>query len=320
MLFEEAEKITWIGGEGYAFGAWTAAGAFAAVLCLLCCCRRMKLKAGTGLLMGFASLVCGLVCSRLFFCLTTQELGVLLPVAGWVRVSEGGWSTTGLILGVLLAGWTTAKLTGQSPAKLLDAGCLALPLFMIAERLGEATSPDFNISRVISEETEGGGWLTVQDIYGTYLAVFRIAAIVALALFLVLETVSRRRETKPGDVCVIFLVLFGSVSILTESLRYDAFLSYHFVKFQMVGAALMLGAGLLFAGKRSPRAPKSWKIASGICLFLMVGIVIALEFVLDRTEASKPLVYLGMTVSIAVPAALGLAEIRRERRGGMKRV
>ena len=52
----------------------------------------------------------------------------------------------------------------------------------------------------------------------------------------------------------------------------------------------------------------------------MVGIVIGLEFVLDRTEASKPLVYLGMAVSIAVPAALGLAEIRRERRDGMKRV
>ncbi len=315
MLFEEAEKIAWIGGEGYAFGAWTAAGALAAVLCLLCYCRRVRLKEGTGLLMSLMSLVLGCACSRLFFCLTTQELGHMLPIAGWIRLGEGGWSTTGLILGVLLSAWLCARITGQETGKLMDAGALALPLFMIAERLGECTTVDFNISRVISDATEGGNWLTVQDIYGTYLAVYRIAAIVAAILFVVLEIVSRRAESRPGDVCVLFLLLFGAVSILTESLRYDEFLSYHFVKFQMVGAALMLGAGLLWAGRRSPKAPKQWKIASGIALFLMVGIVIGLEFVLDRTEANKLLVYIGMAVSIAIPACIGVAEIRKERRG-----
>lgn len=314
MLFEEAEKISWIGGEAYAFGAWTAAGALAAVLCMCLYAYRRKMKAGSGLLLGLCSLVLGTVCSRLFFCLTTQELGHMLPLSGWLRADGGGWSTTGMILGVFVAAWLTGKLTRQSPAGLLDCAALALPLFMALERLGEQTTIDFDISRVISEETEGGNWLTVQDIYGTYLAVFRIAAIIAALLFVVLEILSRRRTLLQGDLCTVFLLIFGGVSIITESLRYDEFLSYHFVKFQMVGAALILGAGLLAAARRSPRAPKKLKMASLICLFLMVGIVIGLEFVLDRTEFSRVLTYCAMILTVAVPVGIGLAEIHLERR------
>ena len=315
MLYEEAEKIRWIGGEGYAFGAWTAAGALAAVLCMTVYCRRRKLKAGTGELLSLLSLVCGIVCSRLFFCLLNPELGRIMPAAGWIRANGGGWSTTGAIGGVLLAAWITARITGQKAGDLLDAGCLALPLFMIFERLGERTTADFDISRVISEETEGGGWLTVQDIYGTYLAVYRIAAILAGVLFIILLLVSLSRKTRSGDVFNLFLLLFGAAGILTESLRSDGFLSYHFVKFQMVGAALLLGGGLLAAALRCGRAPKKMKIASAVCLFLMVGIVIGLEFALDRTQVHPVLVYCGMILAIGIPTALGLLEIRTERKG-----
>ena len=315
MLFEEAEKIRWIGGEGYAFGAWTAAGALAAVLCMLLYCRRKGLKPGSGLLMSLMSLVLGILCSRLFFCLLTQELGHMLPISGWIRVSGGGWSTTGMIGGVLLAGWLTARCTGQKAGDLLDAGCLALPLFMIFERLGEQTTVDFDISRVISEETEGGGWLKVQDIYGTYLAVFRIAAILAAVLFITLEIISRMKQTESGDIFNVFLLLFGSVGILTESLRYDEFLSYHFVKFQQVGAALLLGGGQLAAALRCAKPSKRLKIASAVCLTLMVGIVIGLEFALDRTRTNPVLVYCGMVLDVGIPAAIGLLEIRTERKG-----
>lgn len=219
-----------------------------------------------------------------------------------------------MIGGVLLAGWITARCTGQRPADLLDTGCLALPLFMIFERLGEQTTVDFDISRVLPEGT-AGGWLKVQDIYGTYLAVFRIAAILACTMFFVLETVSRMKKTESGDVFNIFMLLFGSIGILTESLRHDEFLSYHFVKFQMVGAALLLGGGLLAAALRCGKAAKQLKVASAVCLVLMVGIVIGLEFVLDRTRTNPVLVYCGMILTVAVPTVIGLLEIRTERKG-----
>jgi hypothetical protein len=123
------------------------------------------------------------------------------------------------------------------------------------------------------------------------------------------------KQTESGDIFNVFLLLFGSVGILTESLRYDEFLSYHFVKFQQVGAALLLGGGQLAAALRCAKPSKRLKIASAVCLTLMVGIVIGLEFALDRTRTNPVLVYCGMVLAVGIPAAIGLLEIRTERKG-----
>ena len=47
----------------------------------------------------------------------------------------------------------------------------------------------------------------------------------------------------------------------------------------------------------------------------MVGILVGLEFALDRTTWNKILIYAGMIVTVAVPAALGMIMLKQKEKG-----
>ena len=57
----------------------------------------------------------------------------------------------------------------------------------------------------------------------------------------------------PTSASSLFLLLFGAASIVTESLRYDRYLSVSFVGLQQIAAACMLALGVALAVKRSGR-------------------------------------------------------------------
>ena len=109
------------------------------------------------------------------------------------------------------------------------------------------------------------------------------------------------------------MLLFGAVSIITESLRYDFFLSISFVGLQQVAAALMLALGVILAIRRSNRPKSGLAIAAIASLPLMVGIIIGLEFALDRTTWNKILIYLLMMITVGIPAGLGMKLLSAEK-------
>jgi len=305
QLWEEAEKTSIFGLEVYTFGLFAAAGAILAAVAICLFCRKKGLKAGTGLFTVLLSLLLGAVCSRVAFCLLNQELGYMMPLFSWTWITGGGWSMMGLVGGVLLAGFLSARILREETGTVMDACCLGLPLFMCLERIGEHCIPAFDLSRGLETEWLARSFLAVGDEYDAWLTTWKLAAAYSLVLFGILLWRARKPE-RPGNLCVRFLILFGAGSIILESLRYDFFLSLSFVGLQHVAALIILCAGVIAAVIRAKDAPVSLKRAALIALPLAGGIALALEFALDRTTMNKFLIYAIMIIAVFTPAVLGL--------------
>ena len=312
-LIDEAVIIEVFGIRMYAFGAYAALGALCAFITLLVVCRTLRMKPGTAPLSFLCSGICGILFSRLFFCLMNQELGMMMPLDSWFNAAGGGWSMFGLISGVFLGGWISAAVIREKPGKVFDVLSLSLLPLMIAERIGENRIEDFDISRMLETEFFAKSFLAAGE-DERWLMTYYLAAGVYLVLFaIILFLIFRSR--RDGDTAVSFLLLLGAASIVLESLRYDFFLSISFVRLQQVAAALMLALGVILAIRRSNGQKRALAIAAGLSLPLMVGAVIGLEFALDRTTWNKILIYAAMIVTVAVPAALGLRLLRNGEKG-----
>ena len=147
--FEEAARIRLPGGlEIYRFGLFVLLGMVAAAAAAGFLCWAKRAKKGTAPLLMTLSILLGGLCSRIGFCLMDmEELGTFFPLKYWIRFTGGGWSMMGLVGGVMLAGWVTAKITRQKAGLILDISACALPAFMALERAGEGGVPDFDFSR-----------------------------------------------------------------------------------------------------------------------------------------------------------------------------
>lgn len=314
-LYEEAAKISLAGLEIYRFGFFAMLGMLAAAAVTGFLCWAKRTRKGTGPLLLLASLLLGGLFSRIGFCLMDlEELGTFFPLKYWIRFTGGGWSMMGLVGGVMLAGWVTAKITRQKAGLILDISACALPAFMALERAGEGGVPDFDFSRRLSGTFLNGSFLTFSDYDGSYLATWKLTAIVAAVLVLVLIW-DLTRSRKDGDTCILFLLLFGGCSVLLESLRYDQFLTVHsFVGLQHVLAAVILAIGLLILYFRADRRQKKLGLAGVISVFAAAAIAVGLEFALDRTTFNKLLIYIAYLAVMAVPVTLGILLRSREKK------
>ena len=246
-LIEEAVIIEVLGIRMYAFGAYVALGVLFAVISLCVTGRSLSFKKGSSLLTAVVSILCGVICSRVSFCLLNKELGHMTPLSFWPQVNGGGWSMFGLIGGVLVGGYISARITKENTGRVLDAVSLAILPMIAAERMGESRIEDFDISRPLDSTFLKGSFLaTAGD--EPCLATYYVAAAVAVILFIVLSVRMSRRE-KAGNLANAFLLLFGAASIITESLRYDRFLSVSFVGLQQIAAALTTASTTPRAGR-----------------------------------------------------------------------
>ena len=308
-MWEEAPKTEIFGVQVYTFGLYCAIGALCALAAVCILCRAGKLKNGTGTLLTFLSILCGGICSRLVYCLLSG-IGVdMIPLRYWADITTGGWSLFGLIFGVFAGAWICSVITGEKRGDLLDAVSCAMPLFMAAERFGEKMFDLFDISRALPETGfPKNTFLTVTDPYYSevsYLATYLVAAMACILLFLILVFyLTRVRQS--GNLWILFMILCGAGGILLESLRYDHYLEYSFVCFQQVLAAVLLFWGVILAAIRNRNENKAIKISAFVSLPLAVGVCIAIEFALDRTDWSHYLLYIVMTAVLAVPASLGI--------------
>ena len=312
-LIEEAVIVELFGVRMYAFGTYAALGALLALIVLAIAGKALSFRQGTVPLAALLSTVAGMLFSRISFCLLNQELGRMTPFSFWPQLSGGGWSMFGLIGGVFLGGWLSAKIMNEKTGSILDALSLSILPFIAAERIGESRIEDFDISRPLDNTFLTGSFLAVGE-DEPCLATYYVAATAAIVLFVILVFRFARKEKK-GNLTVSFLLMFGAASIITESLRYDRFLSISFVGLQQIAAALMTALGVILA-VRSSTIPKSGPAAAAIIsLFAMTGAVIGLEFALDRTTWNKLLIYCLMIVAVSIPVWLGLKILKTGREG-----
>ena len=299
-MWEEAERITFLGAEMYAYGLFCALGALCALIALYKVAPR-----GTAPLAGLCGLVCGFVLSRLLDCLLDQSMGEMMPFRGWFMVSGGGYSMFGAILGAGAGAALAGKMMKESAGKMLDALAVSILLFVFLARIGEQFIPDFGVSRTLGGEWTESTFLVLSDGYGGVLRTYRLEAAAALILFGILLA-DWRAKRRPGDTALLFLLLFGAVQVLMESLRYDRHISVSFVGLQHVMAMAMLGAGVIVLAVRGMKEQKPLAVAALISVPLAVGIGVGLEFMIDRTTVSNALIYALMILTVGTPAVLGI--------------
>ena len=109
---------------------------------------------------------------------------------------------------------------------------------------------------------------------------------------------------------ILFLLLCGACGILLESLRYDHFLEFSFVRFEQVMAAILLVWGVVSAAKRNTSG-KGIRICAYISLPVVIGSLIAIEFALDRSGISHYVLYAVMAALLAIPVILGILLLRK---------
>ena len=309
-MWYEAAKVNIFGISVYTFGLYVMAGAIAFSAASAARLSVKKAKKGTGPVLVLFSMIFGLLCSRLAFCLMDMEFGSLLPVRFWPEITAGGWSMMGLVGGVFTAAFLCARLTDQKPGMILDSTVPGLCLFISVERTGEKFIPDFDISRTLDSEWLASSFLAVGDEYDSYLATFRIASVFAFLLFvLLLVTDIRNRKARDGDLCIMFLLFFGAGSIILESLRYDMFLSYSFVGFQHVISLVILSIGVFLSIARG-KGKKKDRTAAAVSLVAAAAVALALEFALDRSTVNKFIIYAVMTAVIFTPAVISCRILR----------
>lgn len=308
-MWEEAEKITLAGVTVYAYGLFLCLGAICALLALGAAARKRKCAPGTAPLMGALALPLGFLCARALFCLLDGALGTAFPLRAYFLVTGGGYSMLGALAGAGLGALLAAKITRQGPLRLLDCLAAALPLFIFWARLGERFIPDFGVSRPLVGTLFQNTFLCVTGDYDSYLATYYLEAAAAVILFAVMA-LDLRASRRAGNTLLLFLLLFGASQTLLESLRFDQHMRIGFVGLQQVLSMALLGGALIALSRRAGRRRGLfWAAVCAIPLTVAVGI--ALEFMIDRTNISRYLLYLVYVLALAVPVGLGL-RLRRE--------
>ena len=305
-MWEEAAKISVLGVQVYAYGLYAALGAAWALAALGLRLRRLHAPKGAAGLIGLCALALGLALSRLFFCLLDGALGTAMPLKAYVLLSGGGYSMMGALCGAALGGAAGARLLKMKPLRVLDQLTFACLLFIFWARLGESCIPDFGISRPLVGRFIQQLPIALEGEYDFYLATYALEALTALAIFLALWR-DGIRHARPGDTLRMFLLLFGAAQVMMESLRYDRHMSVSFVGLQQIMAMALLGAGVIWGVCREGRQHRALAVSGGISLLLAVGLGILLEFMIDRTNISRYLLYLAMALVLAAPTALGVA-------------
>ena len=310
-LREDAPTLSILGVQVYSFGLYVAVGLALGLLLLAFLLKKYNAKPGTAPLTGALAMGCGFVLSRLFFGYMDESLGQTMPLWAMLRVNTGGYSMMGALIGACFGTVIAAKLTKQSPARLLDLLAPCLLLFAACERMGEGCVEEFGISRFLSDELFKGSFLAEETDFGLRLHTYMIESAVMLVLALILFfDLSAKR--KAGDTFLKFLLLFGGAQILLESLRYDQHMTIKaYVKLQQVMAMMLLGAGVITMAIRGWKHYRKLAVAALAFIPVCVGAGVGIEFMIDRTAVSHYLLYAAFLIVVGVQTALGL-KLRKE--------
>lgn len=311
---EDAVASEILGIRVYSFGLWIALGLLLAAAVLVLLALRRRQKAETAVLQTVLCIACGLVLSRLFFGLLDASLGQVMPLWAMVRLNTGGYSLYGALAGACAGTALAARLTGQKAGDGLDRLAPAFLAFTACERLGESVIESFGLSRGLTETFLFQPWLALSDEYDTwFLMTWRIEFAVAVILLVIL-LIDVMKKHKPGHTFFKFMLLFGATQIIMESLRYDQHMTVRsFVRMEQIFSMVLLGTAVIILAVRQWKRHRGLALAGLISIPAVTGLAVAIEFMIDRTDISRILLYAAFILLVCVPAALGFRLLREDR-------
>jgi len=295
----------------YALLTWV--GAIAALIVFLICAGRTKVKGSAIALTVVLGIPLALLCARAYYVLARLDFFMSIGLNQFFRTDDeelrtwgaaNGAAFWGAVGGAALGAWIAAKATKEKTGKIMDALAPGAALGIFFSRLGEYSigegiGPDVSVEGLcffpIAVVNEWEEWRY---------SVFLLEAVVALVIFMLL--VGDGRKKTDGYRARMFLILYASTQIVLESLRRDNFLRWLFVRVSQVVAAVVLLflviAGIIRWTKKDPQArmPKGRVIACTAVFVLLAGVIILLEFAIDKSATlSVGMAYLLETICCA---------------------
>ena len=250
----------------------------------------------------------GWIGARLVYCLTCWDY-IMVDLDGWdfiLHPWEGGYTLWGGVLGAMAAAVLYAKRTKVSCARLLDVLAPGGALALLILRAGEYFTGQ-GMGHYVQDERFQFFPLAVlnvfsdpeYDIFEYQIPVFFWEAVAALVILIWAASLLRRG--KPGDSAQAFLILLGTSQIFLESLREDEFIRFGFVRFNQLMCAVVLLAVLLLRLRSASARRRAWSL---VCFALCIGLIIAIEFALDKSSIPNPLLYAVMGADLIGLTAL----------------
>ena len=254
------------------FGLMLGAAALAGLTLFCLCLPREKRFAAPAA--GGLSLLLGFILARLVFwvCNASFYLGLYSDPLSLFRVRDGGLCMTGALLGAGLGCYIASRIFRNHALSfpvLADAMAPGAALFVACERCHEWVLLNQNYGLSAAAD----GFLTARGDYGPVLNTARISSLAALLILAVLMIVRCR---KPGSRGILFLLLYGTIQVLLESLRQDLHMLWGFVHIQQLTAFLAVFAAMIVISVPLRKLPRTVIVS-----LTAAGMLVFLEFALD---------------------------------------
>ena len=259
---------------------------------------KKRLPSGTVRLYGLLSLLLGFICARALFCAVNYSYyaETLGDLSAMLRFWDGGFSMVGMLCGLVLAAFLTARACNVRFGATLDVAAVPMGLLIAGMRLAERFTA-LGVGKQVEAGVLGRSWLLVTEQLGVLtisrLAVYRYEAVAALAILLVMLLLFPWRKPlkthRPGDLAMVFFALYGAVQVLLESMRDDGHMVMGFLRVEQLGAVLMpLLALLIFTLRLQHIRGGRWQVGLAWLLVPVAGMVIwmmlrPINHVLDLT-------------------------------------
>ena len=178
---------------------------------------------------------------------------------------------------------------------MLEGLALGFPAAIMIERLFERGT-GLGLGKANTE-----GWPLNIGIFHDpeYAPVYLYEALASFLLLILMLALSRRKRFREGrePLLPLFLLLWGLIQPLLESLRADDHMVYHFVKAQQVLAICFPVAVMIRWTARARRqAAKAWQLILPWCVTLAaIGGAVAAEFGVDRW--GRPMAAYGLMIA-----------------------
>ncbi|MBR0408688.1 MAG: prolipoprotein diacylglyceryl transferase [Clostridia bacterium] len=281
----------------YPYGLVLALSAAAAFALMHFLGKKHGLKHGTVSWFAVLSIPLALLFAHLSYSLVRLDWLLDQGLAFFWQFTRGGYMLYGAMLGGILAGCLTAKITRQSMGGILDAAAAPTALMIAVCRMAEplvGLGYGYDIEEWFDpfEEKCMVAWedpsalfrfpLGEQNYYGIWcFSVYLPEAVTAFIIFLILLCMKKR---KPGGKALLLALLYAGCQPFWESMRQDAVLKWGFVRASQLFSGIAVLTVLIICWRMLPpsqRRPAAlWK---GIGLLLLgCGIIMAMEFALEK--------------------------------------
>ncbi len=313
-MYTQAATFVILGQSVYIYGM------FLSVACLLAgSLLLLKTRKSTQQQKGAAALTCllspilGLFFARLVYVVAEVNFAPFLNLQNAVNLRLGGLSMYGALFGAVMGAFISAWLGGLKKAEWLDMITPSLFLFVAVARLGEQYTT-LGISRPLVTGVLDNTFLAIRDDFDAYLRTYLLESMAAIILCATCFLYNKKHR-RAGDVFLFGALLFGASQTMFESLRFDAHIRFSFIGLHQVLSAALFSGVMIFLAIRLIKQKTYQRLAIiSLSLILPVlGAIIGIEFMIDRSQVNKWLSYAIYAAVLLIPCCLGLSMLKRER-------